>query len=68
MLTPKAPAISPVVAGRGAVMKLKAIAFAVIVGLSLVLFAAMHKDNRADAAAGNCYASAQGPSSPTICQ
>jgi hypothetical protein len=49
-------------------MKFKAIAFVVIAGLSLVLFAAMHKDNRADAAAGNCYASAQGPSSPTICQ
>jgi hypothetical protein len=49
-------------------MKFKALAFAVIVGLSLVLFVAMRKDNRADAAAGNCYASPQGPSSPTICQ
>jgi hypothetical protein len=68
MLRPKPPEISPVVAGRGSFLKFKAIALVVIVGLSLVLFAAMHKDNRADAAAGNCYASAQGPSSPTICQ
>lgn len=50
------------------VMPLKAIAVAVIVGISVVLVVAMHKDNRADAAAGNCYASAQGPSSPTLCQ
>ena len=49
-------------------MQFKAIAFLVIVGLSVVLFVAMRKDNRADAAAGTCYASAQGPSSPTICQ
>ena len=49
-------------------MQFKAIAFLVIVGLSVVLFVAMRKDNRADAAASNCYASAQGPSSPTICQ
>jgi hypothetical protein len=49
-------------------MQFKAIAFLVIVGLSLVLFVAMRKENRADAAAGNCYTSAQGPSSPTICQ
>ena len=49
-------------------MPYKAIAFVVIVGLSIFLFAAMRKDNRADAAAGNCYASAQGPSSPTLCQ
>jgi len=60
--------MSPVVADRGAVMQFKAIAFLVIVGLSVALFVAMRKDNRADAAAGNCYASAQGPSSPTICQ
>ena len=49
-------------------MQFKAIAFLVIVGLSLVLFVAMRKENRADAAAGNCYTSGQGPSSPTICQ
>jgi hypothetical protein len=50
------------------VMPFKAIAFLLVVGLSVLLFVAMRKDNRADAAAGNCYASAQGPSSPTICQ
>jgi len=49
-------------------MQFRAIAIAVIVGLSVMLFVAIRKDNRADAAAGNCYASAQGPSAPTICQ
>ena len=49
-------------------MPLKAIAFVLIVGLSMFAFVAIRKDNRADAAAGNCYASTQGPSSPTICQ
>ena len=49
-------------------MPFKAIAFVLIVGVSIVAFVAIRKDNRADAAAGNCYASAQGPSSPTICQ
>jgi hypothetical protein len=49
-------------------MRFKALAFLIIVGLSVVLFVAMRKDNRADAAAGNCYAAPQGPSAPTICQ
>jgi hypothetical protein len=49
-------------------MPFKAIVFLVIVGLSVATFVMMRKDNRADAAAGNCYASPQGPSSPTICQ
>jgi hypothetical protein len=49
-------------------MPFKAIAFLLIVGLSIVLFVAIRKDTRADAAAGDCYASAQGPSTPTICQ
>ena len=49
-------------------MQFRAIVFAVIVGLSIMLFVTLRKDNRADAAAGNCYASAQGPSSPTICE
>ena len=49
-------------------MPFKAIVFLVIVGLSVLLFVSLRKDNRADAAGGNCYASAQGPSSPTICQ
>jgi hypothetical protein len=49
-------------------MQLKVLAALLILGVSVMLFVAMRKDNRADAAAGNCYASAQGPSSPTICQ
>jgi uncharacterized membrane protein len=49
-------------------MPFKAIAFVIVLALSAVLFVAMHRDNRADAAATNCYASAQGPSSPTICE
>jgi len=53
---------------RGNAMQFRAIVFAVIVGLSIMLFVTLRKDNRADAAAGNCYASAQGPSAPTICQ
>ncbi|HEX8840211.1 MAG TPA: hypothetical protein VF750_07055 [Sphingomicrobium sp.] len=49
-------------------MPFKAIAFVVIVGLSVLLFMGLHRENRADAAAGNCYASTQGPSAPTLCQ
>ena len=49
-------------------MPFKAIALLLVVGISVLLFVAMHKDNRAEAAGGNCYASTQGPSSPTICQ
>jgi hypothetical protein len=48
-------------------MPFKAIAFVVIVGLSILLFVTIRNDNRADAAGGNCYASGQGPSAPTIC-
>lgn len=53
---------------KGCVMQRKSVAVAVIVGLSVILFIAMRNENRADAANGNCYASAQGPSAPTICQ
>lgn len=49
-------------------MPFKAIAFIVVVGISVLLVIGLHRENRADAAAGNCYASAQGPSSPTLCQ
>jgi hypothetical protein len=48
-------------------MRVKAIAVMVIMAASAALFVAMHEENRADAAAGNCYAAAQGPSTPTIC-
>jgi hypothetical protein len=60
-------AVLPLAKGVSA-MPFKAIAFLVIVGLSVLLFVTLRKDNRADAAGGNCYASAQGPSSPTLCQ
>lgn len=49
-------------------MQFKAIAVLVIIGLSILLFVGMRKENRADAAAGNCYAAAKGPSSPTVCE
>lgn len=49
-------------------MPIKALALVLVVGLTVLLFLEFRKDNRAEAAAGNCYASAQGPSSPTICQ
>jgi hypothetical protein len=49
-------------------MQLKAIAFVIIVGLSIALFVALRSENRADAAAGNCYSDAKGPAAPTICQ
>jgi uncharacterized membrane protein len=49
-------------------MRVKAIAVLVIVAASAGVFVAMHKESRADAAGGNCYASAQGPSTPTICE
>jgi len=43
-------------------------AIAIVASLSVMMFMAVRSENRADAAAGNCYASAQGPSAPTICQ
>jgi hypothetical protein len=49
-------------------MRLKAIAFILIVGVSIALFIALRTESRADAAGGDCYAAAQGPSAPTICQ
>lgn len=48
-------------------MRTKAIAAAIIVGLGIVLAVGLRTANRADAAGGNCYSAAQGPSTPTIC-
>ena len=48
-------------------MRTKAIAAAVIVSLGIVLAIGLRTVNRADAAGGNCYSAAQGPSTPTIC-
>jgi hypothetical protein len=50
------------------VMRTKVIAIAAIVGLALALAAGLRTANRADAAAGNCFSDAQGPSTPTICK
>jgi uncharacterized membrane protein len=52
---------------QGYAMRVKAIAVLVIVAASAGVFMAMHKESRADAANGNCYAAAEGPSTPTIC-
>jgi len=49
-------------------MKTKSIAVMVILAASAALFVAMHHENRADAAVGNCYTDGSGPSTPTICQ
>ena len=48
-------------------MRVKAIAVLVIVAVSAGAFVAMRRENRADAAGGNCYAAPQGPSTPQIC-
>lgn len=48
-------------------MRLKALTIVVVLVVSAALFVAIRKDNRADAAASNCYSDAQGPSAPTIC-
>jgi hypothetical protein len=52
---------------RGTVMRMKALTVVVILVASAALFVELRKDNRADAAASNCYSDAQGPSAPTIC-
>ena len=48
-------------------MRIKALAIVVVLAVSAALFVEMRKDNRADAATGNCYSETQGPSAPTIC-
>ena len=52
----------------GVIMRTKVITAAAVLAISVGVFVAMRGENRADAAAGNCYASAQGPSAPTICE
>lgn len=49
-------------------MRKRAIAVLVILAASAGLFTAIKSNNRADAAGGNCYTEAQGPSAPTICE
>lgn len=48
-------------------MRVKAIAVLVIVAVSAAVFVGLRSFNRADAAAGDCYSEAAGPSTPTIC-
>ena len=48
-------------------MRVKAIAFLIIVAASAAAFVALRGENRAYAAEGNCYSAASGPSTPTIC-
>lgn len=48
-------------------MRVKAIAFLMIVAVTGAAFLAMRGENRADAAKGDCYAADNGPSTPTIC-
>jgi len=48
-------------------MRVRAMAMVMVVALSAALFVAMRMENRADAAAGNCYSATQGPSTPTVC-
>ena len=50
-------------------MFLRRTGFAVVIvlALSAAAFVEFRKDNRADAAASNCYSDAQGPSTPTVC-
>lgn len=52
---------------RGNAMRMKAIAFALIIGLAVVLALGLRSANRADAANGNCYSDQKGPATPTIC-
>ena len=53
--------------GRGNAMRMKAIAFALIIGIAVALAVGMRSANRADAANGNCYSDQKGPATPTIC-
>ena len=48
-------------------MRIKALAVVVVLAVSTAVFVEMRRDNRADAAASNCYSDAQGPSTPTVC-
>jgi len=48
-------------------MRIKAIAFLIVVAVSAAAFVAIRHESRADAAGGNCYSAPQGPSTPQIC-
>ncbi len=48
-------------------MRIRAVAVVILLAVSAALFMQIRKDNRADAAASNCYSDAKGPSAPTLC-
>jgi hypothetical protein len=48
-------------------MSKKITASVLIVGVAIALAVSMRTSNRADAAAGDCYADSKGPSEPTVC-
>jgi hypothetical protein len=49
-------------------MRMKVSAVVAVIAASIALFAAIQRESRANAAAGDCYAAAKGPSTPTICE
>jgi hypothetical protein len=48
-------------------MSKKVTASVLIIAVAVALAVSMRASNRADAAAGNCYADTAGPSEPTVC-
>jgi hypothetical protein len=52
---------------RVRVMGKKVTASVLIIAVAIALAVSMRASNRADAAAGNCYADTKGPSEPTVC-
>jgi hypothetical protein len=48
-------------------MNRKTTAVVVAIAAAIAVGVAMRSTNRADAAAGNCYSEAAGPSEPTVC-
>jgi hypothetical protein len=45
----------------------KVTASVLIIAAAIALAVSIRTTNRADAAAGNCYADTKGPSEPTVC-
>jgi hypothetical protein len=48
-------------------MSKRVLAFVVVIGLGVAAAAAYRTTSRADAAPGDCYSDAKGPSEPTVC-
>lgn len=49
-------------------MNRKAVLTLMVAAIAVAGFAMFRASNRADAAPGDCYADAKGPSEPTLCQ